>query len=87
MPRKGRLRFYQPGLRLAADFRKQIFGRLASDKCGEPQATAGAILKTLDAENPPLHFAVGSEALLMRRGRYLTASPFGKRGKRRQTPR
>ncbi|WP_248630920.1 hypothetical protein [Paenibacillus riograndensis] len=39
-------------------------------KRGNPQATAEAVLKVVDAAEPPLRFALGSEVLPMARGIY-----------------
>src|ERR1700756_1569263 len=39
-----------------AGFRKQFLTRLANMERGDPEATAEAILKLVDAENPPLRF-------------------------------
>jgi len=52
------------------DVRKQVFNRLRSEERGDPQATAEAILKIVDAEEPPLRFALGSGVLPMARGVY-----------------
>ena len=46
-----------------ADFRKQFMERLASQERGDPEATAEAILKLVDADNPPLRLALGSQVL------------------------
>ena len=53
-----------------ADFRKQIIGNLSSQESGDPQATAEAILKIVDAEEPPLRFAVGTTILPRARAAY-----------------
>ncbi len=50
--------------------RKQVFTRLSNEKCGNAQATAEAVLKIVDAAEPPLRFALGSEILPMARGTY-----------------
>jgi hypothetical protein len=39
-----------------AEFRKQFLTHLADVERGDPEATAEAILKLVDAENPPLRF-------------------------------
>ncbi len=46
-----------------ADFRKRFMARLTSLERGDPKATAEAILKLVDAENPPLRLALGSQVL------------------------
>jgi NAD(P)-dependent dehydrogenase (short-subunit alcohol dehydrogenase family) len=46
-----------------ADFRKQFMERLANMERGEPIATAEAVLKLVDTENPPLRLALGSQIL------------------------
>lgn len=59
-----------PGIDAYADLRKRIFGGLSSADRGDPQATAEAILKIVDSENPPLRFALGSSVLPMARDTY-----------------
>jgi NAD(P)-dependent dehydrogenase (short-subunit alcohol dehydrogenase family) len=46
-----------------ADFRKRFIERLTSLERGDPKATAEAILKLVDTENPPLRLALGSQIL------------------------
>lgn len=46
-----------------AEFRKQFMMRLANAEFGDPQATAEAVLKLVDTENPPLRFGLGSTIL------------------------
>jgi NAD(P)-dependent dehydrogenase (short-subunit alcohol dehydrogenase family) len=58
------------GMEAYADLRKRVFGRLSSAERGDPQATAEAILKIVDAEDPPLRFAVGAGVLPMARAAY-----------------
>ena len=58
------------GLDAYAGLREQVFGRLMSMERGDPQATAGPLLKVLDAENPPLRFNLGSGNLPMVRAAY-----------------
>jgi NAD(P)-dependent dehydrogenase (short-subunit alcohol dehydrogenase family) len=53
-----------------ADFRKQFMERLANLERGEPSATAEAILKLVDTENPPLRLALGSQILPRARALY-----------------
>lgn len=59
-----------PGIDAYADLRKRVSGRLSSAERGDPQATAEAILKIVDAEDPPLRFAVGAGVLPMARAAY-----------------
>jgi NAD(P)-dependent dehydrogenase (short-subunit alcohol dehydrogenase family) len=53
-----------------ADFRKQFMEHLANQECGEAKATAEAILKLVDADNPPLRLALGSQVLPRARALY-----------------
>ena len=53
-----------------ADFREQMMARLASMERGDPQATAEAILKLVDAENPPLRLGLGTTILSRARAAY-----------------
>jgi NAD(P)-dependent dehydrogenase (short-subunit alcohol dehydrogenase family) len=46
-----------------ANSRMQFMARLANLERGDPQATAEAILKLVDTENPPLRLALGSRVL------------------------
>lgn len=46
-----------------ADFRRQFIERLTNLERGDPHATAEAILKLVDTENPPLRLALGSQVL------------------------
>jgi NAD(P)-dependent dehydrogenase (short-subunit alcohol dehydrogenase family) len=46
-----------------ADFRKQFIARLTSLERGDPEATAEAILKLVDANDPPLRLVLGSTVL------------------------
>lgn len=46
-----------------AEFRKIFIERLVSLDRGEPNATAEAILKLVDSDNPPLRLALGSQIL------------------------
>ena len=59
-----------PGIDAYADLRKRVSGRLSSAERGDPQATAEAILKIVDADDPPLRFAVGAGVLPMARAAY-----------------
>ena len=46
-----------------AEFRKQFLTHLANVEQGDPEATAEAILKLVDAENPPLRLGLGTSIL------------------------
>jgi len=46
-----------------ADFRKRFRARLSSLERGDPKATAEAILKLVDANDPPLRLVLGSTIL------------------------
>jgi len=61
---------FAPGMDAYAALRQQVFGRLSSAERGDPQATAEAILKIVDAEDPPLRFIVGNAMLPMVRAAY-----------------
>ena len=52
------------------DFRKKIMEHLLTLERGDPQATASAVLKIVDAENPPLRVALGSSLLPTARAAY-----------------
>ncbi len=58
------------GLDAYAELRQKMSGRLSNAQRGDPQATADAILRIVDAEDPPLRFAVGSTVLPMARAAY-----------------
>jgi NAD(P)-dependent dehydrogenase (short-subunit alcohol dehydrogenase family) len=53
-----------------AEFGRQFMTRLANLERGDPQATAGAILKLVDAEDPPLRLGLGSTILPRARALY-----------------
>jgi len=53
-----------------AEFRKQMMTRLGSLDRGDPHATAEAILKLVDTENPPLRFGLGTTILSRARAAY-----------------
>jgi len=57
-------------LQLYAEFRKQFLTHLANVERGDPQATAEAILKLVDAENPPLRLGLGTSILPRARAAY-----------------
>lgn len=58
------------GIDAYAELRNHVFGRLSTVERGNPHATAGAILQIVDAQDPPLRFAVGAGVLPMVRGAY-----------------
>jgi NAD(P)-dependent dehydrogenase (short-subunit alcohol dehydrogenase family) len=53
-----------------AEFRKQFLTQLVKMERGDPNATAGAILKLVDAENPPLRLGLGNTILPRAREAY-----------------
>ena len=53
-----------------SEFRKQFLIHLANVERGDPEATAEAILKLVDAENPPLRLGLGSSILPRARAAY-----------------
>ncbi len=53
-----------------AEFRKQFLTRLANMEQGDPEATAAAILKLVDADNPPLRLGLGNSILPRARDAY-----------------
>src|ERR1700722_17232498 len=53
-----------------AEFRKQFLTHLANVERGDPEATAEAILKLVDAENPPLRLGLGTSILPRARAAY-----------------
>ncbi len=53
-----------------AQFRKQFMTHLADVERGDPEATAEAILKLVDAENPPLRLGLGTSILPRAREAY-----------------
>ena len=53
-----------------AEFRKQFLTHLSSVEQGDPEATAEAILKLVDAENPPLRLGLGTSILPRARAAY-----------------
>jgi NAD(P)-dependent dehydrogenase (short-subunit alcohol dehydrogenase family) len=58
------------GMEEYAALRQQIFGSMATMERGNPQATADAILKLVDAENPPLRMMLGNRNLPAARAAY-----------------
>ncbi len=61
---------FAPPMDAYAELRQQVFGRMSGMKRGDPQATAGAVLQIVDAEEPPLRFFLGSENLPLVRAAY-----------------
>jgi NAD(P)-dependent dehydrogenase (short-subunit alcohol dehydrogenase family) len=59
-----------PGMDAYADLRKRMSARLSSAERGDPEATGEAILKVVDAEQPPLRFIFGNTTLPMARSAY-----------------
>jgi NAD(P)-dependent dehydrogenase (short-subunit alcohol dehydrogenase family) len=53
-----------------AEFRKQFLTHLSNVEQGDPVATAEAILKLVDAENPPLRLGLGTSILPRARAAY-----------------
>lgn len=53
-----------------ADFRKQFLTRLADIERGDPEATSEAVLKLVDADNPPLRLGLGTSILPRARATY-----------------
>ena len=53
-----------------AEFRQQFLTHLANVERGDPEATAEAILKLVDAENPPLRLGLGNTILPRARAAY-----------------
>ncbi len=58
------------GMEAYADLRKQVMANLMNIERGDPQATAEAVLKIVDAENPPLRFFLGNQNLPLVRATY-----------------
>ncbi len=58
------------GLDVYDSLREQISSQLSSEKRGDPQATAAAILQIVDAEEPPLRFILGDQNLPLARAAY-----------------
>ena len=53
-----------------AEFRRQFLTRLANLESGDPYATAEAVLKLVDAEEPPLRLGLGTTILSRARDAY-----------------
>ncbi len=58
------------GMEVYAPLRQQVLGRLSSSEKGDPYATAEAILKVVDAEEPPLRMILGNKNLPLARAAY-----------------
>ena len=58
------------GMEAYAEFRKQFVSMLAGVERGDPEATAEAVLKLVDAENPPLRLGLGTTILPRARAAY-----------------
>src|SRR6204780_5388869 len=52
------------------EFRKQFLTHLANVERGDPEATAEAILRLVDAENPPLRLGLGTSIMPRARAAY-----------------
>jgi NAD(P)-dependent dehydrogenase (short-subunit alcohol dehydrogenase family) len=52
------------------ELRRQFLTRLATMERGDPEATAGAILKLVDADDPPLRLGLGNTILTRARAAY-----------------
>jgi len=53
-----------------SELRKQFLTHLANVERGDPDATAEAVLKLVDADNPPLRFGLGTSILPRARAAY-----------------
>ena len=58
------------GLEPYAEFRKRFVAMLAGVERGDPESTAEAVLKLVDAENPPLRLGLGTTILPRARAAY-----------------
>jgi NAD(P)-dependent dehydrogenase (short-subunit alcohol dehydrogenase family) len=58
------------GLEPYSEFRKQFLARLAEVERGDPDATAEAVLKLVDADQPPLRLGLGTSILPRARAAY-----------------
>jgi NADP-dependent 3-hydroxy acid dehydrogenase YdfG len=61
---------FSNGLDIYTDYKAKFFDTLKSMERGDPEATPDAIFKIVDAENPPLRFLLGSQALPWMRNVY-----------------
>ena len=77
------------GINVYAEFRQQVMAGLASLDRGKPEATAEAVFKVVDAEQPPLRLILDSTALPLIRSVYserLASWGFGKQSRMRRRP-
>ncbi|GGA90224.1 SDR family NAD(P)-dependent oxidoreductase [Puia dinghuensis] len=61
---------FAAGLDIYTDFKAQFVGGLRNLERGDPNATAEALFKVVDAEHPPLRFFLGSHNLSAVRAAY-----------------
>src|SRR5690606_8278367 len=61
---------FSSGLEIYSEFKQQFFEGLVSSGKGDPKATPDAILKIVDAAQPPLRFNLGSENLQLARSAF-----------------
>jgi NADP-dependent 3-hydroxy acid dehydrogenase YdfG len=61
---------FSNGIDIYTDYKAKFFDTLKSMERGDPEATPDAIFKIVDAENPPLRFLLGSQALPWMRNVY-----------------
>jgi hypothetical protein len=61
---------HSEGMEVYGPLRQRIFEGLASMEGGNPHATADAVLKVVDAEEPPLRMILGNKNLPMARAAY-----------------
>jgi NAD(P)-dependent dehydrogenase (short-subunit alcohol dehydrogenase family) len=65
-----------------AEFRKKFLTRLAGVERGDPEATSEAILKLVDADDPPLRLGLGNSICREHAPRMQSDWPNGKRGRK-----
>ena|SRR5579871_3180291 len=65
-----------------AEFRKQFLPHLANVERGDPDATAEAVLKLVDADNPPQRLGLGTSILQRARAAYAERLATGNVGGR-----
>ena len=61
---------FSNGLDIYTDYKAKFFDSLKNMERGDPAATPEAIFKIVDAENPPLRFLLGNQALPWMRNVY-----------------